>query len=146
MTLMKPRRTEPAHVPGGQPEAYPRTRVIQGKGGKEYPRFVYPHQVIRIRSKADLEKELEHYSHPFPAMDGATATPKTVHARRHLVEWIYPALRWFCKVYHHPIPKWLSSHNYIHALSNEEIEKYFGKDKLRVQEFKEKASRAGERM
>jgi len=126
-------------VPEGQPRAYPRTK-LSGK----YPTFVYPHQIVRVRSKEELESALEHYSHPFPMMDGAPF-PKNPAAYRRVIEWVYPALRWFCRVYGHPVPKWLEKHGHINGMSDKDFERNFGKGKLKIVEFKEDKSKAGER-
>ena len=98
--------------PEGQPRPLPRYRVRHQADAdgdvKRHPEAVYPHEIVNIRRKADLKGALERFSHPFPMMPGSPSI-KHKSGMRYLVEWIYPALRWYCRVYGETIPQWLEA-------------------------------------
>jgi len=140
------KRSRKKDIPDGQPRPHPRIILDkQKKTGRKLPIYVYPHEVINVRSKKSLDENLEHYSHPAP-MFGGSPHPKNKYAMRYMVEWVFPALRWFCKVYNTPIPTWLKGNGWADGMSAEDYRKVFGGDHpLRVTEWKEDASRAGMR-
>lgn len=141
---MKPRKRRAQDVPAGQPHAYPLTDKVPHRSGKELPRFQFPHQIIDVRSKRDLDRALEHYRHPFPMMEGSEH-PKNVHAMRYMIERVFPALRWFCRVYNEDVPSWLEGNGWADGISTEDHKRFFGEKPLDVREFKENKSLAGER-
>jgi hypothetical protein len=140
-------RTRAKDIPAGQPRPHPRVKLtFQKKTGRELPTFVYPHEVVNVRSKKDLEAALEHFSHPFPGL-GGSSHPKNPHAMRYMVEWVFPALRWFCKVYSVAVPKWLEGKGWAEGMDVADHKRIFGNDKpLRVKDWKEDAAQAGVRM
>lgn len=141
-TLRKRRSKD---IPEGQPRPHPRVmHTHQKKTGRKLTRFVYPHEVCNVRSKSDLKKNLEHYSHPAPMLDGSPLA-KNQFAMRYLIEWVFPALRWFCKVYGVEQPGWLEGKGWAEDLDEEEYKRIFGDKPLRLTEWKEDASLAGNR-
>jgi hypothetical protein len=132
-------------IPPGQPRPRPRVKFTLSSGNKsKLPIFVYPHEIVNVRSKSDLDKLLDMYSHPFPMMDGSEGL-KTTHSNHHLVEWVYPALRWFCRIYGKDIPQWLHGNGWADDIPKKEYKKYFGKAPLHVIEWKEDKRSAGMR-
>jgi hypothetical protein len=129
----------------GQAYAAPRVRVHHDKtSGKPLPAFVYPYQVVKVQSRQDLELALEHYG-ALPTMENAN-TPKTPEALRFLIEWTYPALRWFCRSYQVAVPAWLQGNGFAGDLAPADFVALFGNSKpLRVQEWHEDKRRVGQR-
>lgn len=132
----------------GQPRPFPRYKQHNRKTGDEVLEqvdAVYPHEVLNIRRKADLETALEMYSHPFPMMDGSPV----IHTRsgvRYLVEWLYPALRWYCRVYGVKIPSWLEEgKGWYDRLSPGDQIKAFGKIPVAPTEWVEDPRSSGAR-
>lgn len=138
------RRKRAEEIPPGQPHAYPRTKEIENKRGQRLPKFIYPHQIVQVRSKKDLKEAFDHYGHPFPMMEGSVA-PKNKYAMRYLIEWIYPALRWYCRVYQEPVPRWLQSNGWADGMGDEDQKKFFGERPLEVREFHEDKRKGGQR-
>lgn len=145
--IMAPLRVMPRdrnQVPDGQPEPYPRVRVTKHPKHGDLPEHVYPHQVVDIEAKKELEPILEEYAHPFPMMGGSNDI-KSKASMRYLIEWVYPALRWFCRIYDHPIPKWLEGNGWADGMSRSDHEEYFGREPLHVEEWQERKETAGKR-
>ncbi len=126
----------------GQPWALPRVR--RGVTTPSLPAFVYPYQVVRVKRRDDLALALEHYCQ-VPSMPNSLAERRPA-ALRHLVEWIYPALRWFCRIYDEPIPAWLQGNGWADNLSPKRFATTFGSAKpLQVAEWHEDPRHAGKR-
>lgn len=130
--------------PEGQPRPRPRVVVHKADSGLRYPVFKYPQEIIQINSEAELHRAMSEYGHPMPMIEGAQFL-KTVHAMRHLIEWIYPALRWYCKVYGVEIPEWLKGKGWAEGMSKEDVVRFFGPHPLKVGEWHEDPSHAGKR-
>jgi hypothetical protein len=119
--------------------------MTSSKTGDKMPSYIYPHQVVNVRSKAELDQALEHFSHPMPMLDGSVH-PKSPFAMRYMVEWVFPTLRWYCKAFNTPIPHWLEGLGWAEGLSHEDFKRIFGDNKpLRPKEWVEDAAHAGER-
>jgi hypothetical protein len=103
----------------------------QSKSGKAL-KISTPSSILRIFSKDELKAQLEHYSHP---MIKHTVLPRTPFARKHYVEKIRPALRFYCKKYGLAVPSWLSNDDYYKNLSDSEKHDLFGTTKLSFREF-----------
>lgn len=129
-------------APAGQPLPNPRVKYL--KSGKEHPVFVFPHEILRVMSKKDLEGKLRHYAHPFPMLDGSPH-PKHPAAMKHMVEWVFPALRWFCHVYDEEIPPWLQGNGFADDMGSAEKKRLMGTDKLEVREWRERKGQEGDR-
>lgn len=142
--MKMPAKRNPKDIPSGQPRPYPRVHRWQAKDGRKLARFMYPHEVVNIRKKDDLTEALEHYSHPAPMMNGSP-TPKNEHARRYLIEWIFPALRWYCNVYSVPVPRWLKGNGWADGMSDADSKRFFGPGPLDVKEWREDREEAGVR-
>jgi hypothetical protein len=127
----------PKRIPEGQPRPYPRVEIVPDKTTKrELVHFIYPHEVTNIRSKEDLELALKHYSNPFPMLDGSEHL-QTTDSYRYIIQWVFPALRWFCKVYNKEVPGWLMGNGWADSLDDKEVKEYFGKDPVIVREWRE---------
>jgi hypothetical protein len=141
---MKNRDTK-TRIPDGQPRPYPRIkRMPNDTTGSEHVSFVYPHQVVNVRSKQALIEALEHYSHPAPLMDSSEHM-KSKDGMRYMVEWAFPALRWFCKVYGNPVPSWLKGNGFADGMNDKDYKKHFGTEPLSVKEWTEDKAVAGQR-
>lgn len=135
--------------PEGQPRPLPRFKVHDHKRSSgdvvKHPHAVYPHEILNIRRKVDLEHALELFSHPFPMMDGSPA----IHHKsgmRFLAEWIYPALRWYCRVYGVTPPPWLEEgKTWADHLGAGDRIKAFGKKPLDAREWIEDKRQNGVR-
>ena len=143
---MKPERDPLSqHPPEGQPYANPRITTVISEGQK-HPVFVHPHHVVTVRSKGELLAVLKHYAHPFPMMENTGHHHKTsVRALRYLIEWTYPALRWYCKVYGVAVPDWLEGNGWADGMDTEDLQKFVGEEPLNVFEFTERQAHAGKR-
>lgn len=133
--------------PTGQPYAAPRVRlhVDQQAGERKLPEFVYPYDVVKVKTAKDLDLAMDHYGHPFPTMADSNAV-STKHGYRHIIEWVFPALRWFCRAYKRPVPAWLQGNGWAEGLSDKDFKKYFGDSKpLEVREWREDPHHKGKR-
>lgn len=132
--------------PPGQPYAAPRMRVhVEADTKRKLPAFVYPYDIVKVRRKEDLETALDHYGHPFPMMAAAN-TEKNPYAMRYTLEWVFPALRWFCKAYGHDVPSWLQGNGWAEGLSSKAFKRMFGDSKpLQVQEWRPDPKKQGKR-
>lgn len=131
-------------TPSGQPKAYPRTKLDVSDSAEEkrlLPKFIYPHDVINIRSEKQLQKELQEQKHPFPMLPGSPM-PKNKHAMRYHMEWVRPTLRWYCKVYGVDVPEWLKGNGSMDGVSSRTQTKLVGPEPLKVVEWHEN-KRAG---
>jgi len=135
-------------APEGTPNANPRIKIIKHKiqDGKivDLPAYIQPHEILNIRSKQQLEDQLKIYSHPAPKMAGSGFI-KSKKAMSHLIEWVFPALRWFCKVYGVKIPDWLHGHGWAEKMSVTTCNKLFGKEALEGYDWKEDTRYSGSR-
>ena len=136
---------QPDHPPAGQPYASPLVKVVERPSGRSAPLLRYPHQIVKIRTKGDLVQALRHYSHPFPQMEGSSPHVKGKDGARYMVEWVFPSLRWYCKVYGTEIPVWLEGNGWASNLDEQEHYRFFGKSPLRVREFRESKVHTGTR-
>lgn len=93
------------------------------------PELVLPN----IKSKMDLMHALEYHSNPHIKMH----TPDDPKARRHHVENVRPALRWFCKKFGVNIPSWLEGNMHYDEISPEHSEHLFGTGPLKVRDYEE---------
>lgn len=136
---------DPYKPPSGQPKPWPHTERRQGMDGNAYRALLYPHQIVKVRSKIQLKQALKDYGHPFPtAKEGPMFNNPT--ALVYLIEEVYPALRWFCKVYDVEVPNWLTpGETWADGLPESKMKEYFGKQDLRVVEFREQRRKAGKR-
>ena len=100
-------------------------------GGKDI-RATKPRDVVDIRSKDELEEQLQHYKKPFVAH----VVKATVFAQRHYVEWIRPALRFYCKLYKTDVPAWLKDDSFYLSMKDDQRRRLFGQKPLRIHEFK----------
>lgn len=112
------------------------------KKGNRYS-FTYhkPESILpSIKSKEDLKAALDYYAHPFIKSTSHDST----FSRRHVVEKVRPALRWFCKKYGENVPSWLEGNRHYDEIPKEEHEALFGEGPLKVREFEEFKSEAPE--
>lgn len=93
------------------------------------PEKILPH----VKTKEDLEKTLEWYSHPFLKL----RVPGGPANRKRYMEKVRPALRWFCKKFGVNIPSWLDGNGVHGELPPEEQKELFGEEPLDVREFEE---------
>jgi hypothetical protein len=127
----------PKRIPADQPRPYPRVEVsVDNKKERDLVNFIYPHEVINVRSKRDLDEALSFYSNPFPMLEGSEHM-QTKEGLKYMIEWTFPALRWFCKVYGKEVPGWLHGNGWADNLDEKEVIKYFGKDPINVREWRE---------
>lgn len=84
-----------------------------------------------IRSRVALIHCLEFYSCPFIGLRVADSTA----ARRHHVQKVRPALRWFCKQLRVTVPRWLRSDGRYLSCSRKEHLALFGPAPLAIREF-----------
>jgi hypothetical protein len=107
---------------------------IEQDGAKYNVSYHKPETILpAVTSKAKLMAALEHYANPFIKL----RTPDSVFARRHYVERVRPALRWFCKIYHVNVPSWLEGNAHYDEIPPEEHKDLFGDKPLKVREFEE---------
>jgi len=113
------------------------------KNGKKGIRITRPSDVTDIGDKEELEAALAHYSKPLLQH----LVPDSQHARKHYIERIRPALRYYCKKFGKKVPKWLETDDYyLKRMSDEEKNQQFGTTELHVHEFsKFRAGSAGGR-
>lgn len=118
-----PNREKPDHV------VFRTTRRPNGTKGIE---VFTPEGVVPIYNREELLHQLKHYSQELMSLH----TPDSVTARRHYVELIRPALRYYCKKFHVDPPKWLASDEYYtkHMPAKERTD-HFGLKPLRIAEF-----------
>ena len=114
-------------TPRGMPQAVPRIlRGDDGEGGKN-PEFVYPHEILNVRSKDALVEALDHYAHPAPWVEGASQfNARGKDTMKFHTEWTLPTLRWYCRVYAVEIPDWLKGNHWVDMLSDKEKKKHLG--------------------
>lgn len=91
-----------------------------------------PSDAVRIHSKEELRAQLEHYSKPFIKH---VVQPNTAFARKHYVEKIRPALRFYCKKFGVKVPEWLVNDDYFKNLDDSEKQELFGTTELSHREF-----------
>lgn len=86
----------------------------------------------------ELRSLLEHYAHPTltEVIPGGMDVQGQAN-RRYYLEWIRPALRYYCNKYGVDIPKWLKNDQFYHLMSRTEKIRMFGTDQLAAsREFK----------
>lgn len=93
------------------------------------PESILPH----VKNKDALLKTLAYHSNPFIKHH----TLDSPLSRRHHVEKVRPAMRWFCKKYGVNVPSWLEGNMHYDELPPDEHEELFGKEPLKVREFEE---------
>ena len=91
-----------------------------------------PAQVLKIHSKEELMAQLDQYSKPFIRH----VVVDSKFARKHYLEKVRPALRYYCKKFDVEVPAWLKDDSYYHNLPNEEKEQLFGTAKPARREFR----------
>jgi hypothetical protein len=135
------------HMPTGQPRSLPRVRMRcrPGKAGATMAEWVYPHEVLRITKKAELIELLNEYSHACPTMTGSANHFKNHASTRYLIEWTYPTLRWYCRVYKIDTPPWLKGKAWAEGMSDKDHKKFLGKRPLCIREWREDPKFAGQR-
>lgn len=122
--------------PADQPHPYPRMKMHKTNQG-ELPELIYPHEIVHIKNKKELEQALEFYCVPIPTMENHPH-PKNPHALRYMLEWIFPTLRWYCQVFKVDVPSWLRGNGWADGLTPADAKKYLGDTKpLKAQEWKE---------
>jgi hypothetical protein len=87
----------------------------------------------KVRNKEDLLATMQGHANPFIKMH----TVDSPEARRHHVEKVRPAMRWFCKKFGVNIPSWLEGNAHYDELPKEESESLFGEGPLKTREFEE---------
>lgn len=91
-----------------------------------------PESVLPVYSKEELEAQLKHYARGLMSL----TVSDSVGARRKYVEFIRPALRYYCKKYSVTPPNWLATDTYFtKTMSASERQKQFGLKPLRIGEF-----------
>jgi len=111
-------------------KARPILRLWKSQGRWQFA-YYSPETVLRVRTQGDLLKLLEFYSCPFIEL----RTPRTKFARRHYVERVRPALRWYCRQFSVPTPTWLANDESILLCSPSEARALFGTRPLAIREF-----------
>lgn len=100
--------------------------------GKKRLKIITPSMVVHIGDKDELKLQLDHYKKPVIG----DLVPNTKLARRHLVEHVRPALRYWCTKFGVEVPDWLQNEERFTQLSPEEKMEMFGTDRLDIREFK----------
>lgn len=91
-----------------------------------------PLTVLPVYNRDELKYQLQHYAKLLTHL----TTVDSVEARRHYVELIRPALRYYCKKFQVETPEWLKSDDYYtKVLSASERQRMFGLKPLRIGEF-----------
>jgi len=106
-------------------------KAKNSKSGKAL-KVTTPSDAVRIHSKGELLAQLEHYSRPFIKH---TVQPNTPFARKHYVEKIRPALRFYCKKFGVKVPQWLENDDYFKNLDDDQKRDLFGTTELSFREF-----------
>lgn len=108
-------------------------RSAKRKDGSKGVEAWSPEKVVEIHTHAELEAQLKHYS---KLLSSQTLTDsKSV--RRHHVELVRPALRYYCKKFSTTVPKWLAKDDYYtEHLKDRDRTRMFGEGPLRIGEFK----------
>jgi hypothetical protein len=104
---------------------------VRGKHGM-VPKMTSPQKVLTIPDKEHLEAQLNHYKNPFLI----NLVPDDAFARRHYVEKIRPALRYYCRKFNVDVPPWLRNDKYYTEMEAEEKMHLFNTTHLRIYEFK----------
>lgn len=117
-------------------EAKFRMKVTAVEDGKELKSMVYPSDIIDCGSKEDLLSMLRGFSSIANLMEGGTEYHRpSITTNRRLLEWVYPSLRWFCRIYGVKVPEWLGTNEPFASMSKEEKQKYLGKKPVEVEEW-----------
>lgn len=107
-------------------------RTKKRPDGKKGVEVLTPSSVLPVHNVEELESQLHHYSKVFMTITTVDSVP----ARRHYVEQIRPALRYYCKKFGVHAPSWLKTDDYyLNHLSVAERHKMFGLKPLRIGEF-----------
>lgn len=91
-----------------------------------------PSDAVRIHDKKELTAQLEHYSHPLLRH---TVQPNTPFARKHYVEKIRPALRFYCKKFGVQVPEWLANDDIYRNMDEDKKKDLFGTSELNFRDF-----------
>lgn len=102
----------------------------RAKSGKTI-KVTTPSKVVRIDTKEELIAQLKHYSVPVLQQ----VVPNSKFARRNYVEYLRPALRYYCKRFGVEVPGWLKDESYYKGMPDSEKLELFGTTKLNVREF-----------
>jgi predicted hydrolase (HD superfamily) len=103
-------------------------------GARLLPDYYSPETVLPgIRDEATLRHALDRFANPFIKLHTADNTQ----SRRHHVEKVRPALRWYCKKFGVDEPEWLKGNAHYDEIPPEEHEALFGKNPLKTREFEE---------
>lgn len=90
-----------------------------------------PSDVLKIQDKRELYAQLDHYSQPFIRL----SLPNDPFARKHYVEKVRPALRYYCKKFGVKVPDWLANDDYFKNMPDDEKRDMFGTHQLSHREF-----------
>lgn len=100
------------------------------KTGKSI-RVTTPADMVDIDSKEELAAQLEHYHQPLIR----NVVPDAPAARKRYVEWLRPALRYYCAKFGMKVPDWLANDSYYLELPPEEKIDLFGTTDLKIRKF-----------
>lgn len=107
-------------------------RLKSRSDGKKGIEVLTPMQVLPVHDADELKAQLRHYAQLLLSR----TTVDSIDARRHYMEQIRPALRYFCKKYGVEAPDWLKTDDYyLNTMSVQERHKLFGLKPLRIGEF-----------
>lgn len=129
---------EQAQDPEALKLAIPQAHVGSHEG-KSVVLMMHPNKILNgyVHDAQTLKTMLRKYQSNVLSMftDGSIAD------RRHYVEWIRPALRFYCRQYDVQVPEWLERTGPWENLSAEEHTELFGPGPLRHREFRSWADR-----
>ncbi len=107
-------------------------RSAKRKDGSKGVEAWSPEKVVEIHTHEELEAQLAHYSKLL-----SQSLPDDSSTRRHHVELVRPALRFYCKKFGVEPPKWLAKDDYYtDHLKDSDRKRIFGEGPLRIGEFK----------
>lgn len=90
-----------------------------------------PASVLVVHDVDDLQQKLEAYSDPIDS----GAVKNTPQARRWFVEKTLPALRFYCDRIGVPQPDWLATNGHWERMSDQDKQRLFGPEPLKLREF-----------
>jgi len=103
----------------------------KSKTGKS-PKVTAPSDVLKIPDRNELKMQLAHYAGPFIKHQ----LPDSKFARKHYVEYVRPALRYYCQKFQMKVPDWLKDEHYFENLPDKEKMDLFGTLEIKVKEFR----------
>lgn len=111
-------------------EGYFMIDVVSDAGGPAL-HVATPASVLVVRDADDLRAKLSAYSDPVKNK----VVKNTAKDRRWYVEKVQPALRYYCDRFEVDVPDWLATNGHWERMSDEEKEKLFGPEPLKLREF-----------